>query len=146
MQQLISISQDCRQDDSVVKVLVTQSCLIPCNLMDCSPPGSSVHGTSQARILEWVATSSCRGSSWPRDRNHVSCLSCIGRRHWATWEAHTEDKDNTNILELIDTKIWTPIQTATGDVKLFFLCCSLLPSYCLIIQLQKGRLLNFILW
>ena len=47
-----------------------------CNPMDCSPPGSSVHGISQARILEWVAISFSRGSSWPRDQ---ICVSCIGR-------------------------------------------------------------------
>ena len=43
--------------------LVPQSCLTLCDLMDCSPPGSSVHGITQARILEWVAISSSRGSS-----------------------------------------------------------------------------------
>ena len=42
--------------------------------MDCSWPGSSVHGISQARILEWGAISSCRGFSWPRD---YTCLSCL---------------------------------------------------------------------
>ena len=42
-------------------------CLILCDPMDCSPPGSSVHGISQARILEWVAISSSMGSSQPRD-------------------------------------------------------------------------------
>ena len=42
--------------------------------MDCSPPGSSVHGTSQARILEWVAISFSRRSSWPRDRTQVSWI------------------------------------------------------------------------
>ena len=41
--------------DPKVKVLVTQSCLTLCDPMDCSPPGSSVHGILQARILEWVA-------------------------------------------------------------------------------------------
>ena len=45
--------------------------------MDCSPPGSSVHGIFQARILEWVASS--MGSSRPRDWTHVSCVSFIGR-------------------------------------------------------------------
>ena len=40
--------------------LVTQSCLTFCNLLGCSPPGSSVHGISQARILEWVAISFSR--------------------------------------------------------------------------------------
>ena len=48
-----------------------------CDPMDCSPPGSSVHGILQARILEWVAISSSRGSSRPRNQTHVSC---IGRR------------------------------------------------------------------
>ena len=44
------------------------------NPMGCSPPGSSVHGISQARILEWVAISFSRGSSWPRDWTQVSCI------------------------------------------------------------------------
>ena len=47
--------------------LVAQSCLILCDPTDCSPPGSSVHGISQARILEWVAISFPRGSSPPRN-------------------------------------------------------------------------------
>ena len=51
-----------------------QSCLMLCDLMDCSLPGSSVHGIFQARILEWVAMSSSRGSSRHRDWTHVLCL------------------------------------------------------------------------
>ena len=47
--------------------LVTESCLTLCNLMDCSPPGSSVRGLLQARILEWVAMPFSRGSSQPSD-------------------------------------------------------------------------------
>ena len=58
-----------------VLCLAAQSCLPPCDPMDCSPPGSSVHGILQARILEWVAMPSSRGSSQPRDRTHVSCLA-----------------------------------------------------------------------
>ena len=50
-----------------------------CDPMDCSPPGSSVHGILQARILKWVSISSFRGSSWPRDWTHLSYVSCIGR-------------------------------------------------------------------
>ena len=46
-----------------------------CNPMHYSPPRSSVHGIFQARILEWVAISSSRGSSWPRDWTHVSRTS-----------------------------------------------------------------------
>ena len=52
--------------------LVAQSCPTLCNLMDCSPPGSSVHGILQARILEWVAIPSSRGSSQFRDQIQVS--------------------------------------------------------------------------
>ena len=54
--------------------------------MDCSPPGSSVPGISQARIQQWVSITSSRESSWPRDQ---ACISCIGRcslYHWATKE------------------------------------------------------------
>ena len=46
-----------------------------CNPLDCSPPGSSVHGISQARILEWVPISFSRGSSWPRDQTCISCIA-----------------------------------------------------------------------
>ena len=56
-----------------VCVLVAQSCLTLCDSMDCSPPGSSVHGISQARILEWVAISFSKGSSQPTDQTCVSC-------------------------------------------------------------------------
>ena len=46
-----------------------------CAPVDCSPPGSSVHGVLQARILEWVAISFSRGSCWPRDWTQVSCTA-----------------------------------------------------------------------
>ena len=52
---------------------VAQSCQTLCKPMDCNPPGSSVHGILQARRLEWVAISSSRGSSQPRDQIQVSC-------------------------------------------------------------------------
>ena len=55
-------------------------------------PGSSIHGISQARILEWVAISSSRQSSWPGDWTHVSSVSCIAGgffTHWAIGEAHS---------------------------------------------------------
>ena len=60
-----------------MKVLVAQSYPILYDPMDYGPPSSSVHGILQARILEWVALPSSRGSSWPRNRTHVSCLL-----HW----------------------------------------------------------------
>ena len=63
---------------------VAQSPPILCDPMDCSPPGSPVHGILQARLLEWVAMPSSRGSFWPRARTPVSYI-CIGRwvvYHW----------------------------------------------------------------
>ena len=57
-----------------LKMLVTQSCLTLCDPMDCTLPGSSVHGISQARILECFAISFSRGSSLSRDRTWVSCI------------------------------------------------------------------------
>ena len=51
--------------------LITQSCPSLCDSMNCSPPGSSVHGIFQTRILEWVSISFSRGSCWPRDQTHV---------------------------------------------------------------------------
>ena len=57
-----------------VKVLVTEACPTLCHPMDCSPPGSSVHGIFEPRILEYVAISSSRWSFWPKDQTHVSCI------------------------------------------------------------------------
>ena len=62
-----------------------------CDPTNCRLPGFSVHGIIPARILEWVAISSSRGSSQPRDLTHLSCVSCLGRQtlyYCATWEAN----------------------------------------------------------
>ena len=56
-----------------------QSCLTLCNPMGYSPPGASIHGVFQARILEWVAIPFSRGSSQSRDQTHVSSIFCIGK-------------------------------------------------------------------
>ena len=73
--------------DWATKWVKSLSHVWPCDPMGCSLPGSSVHGIFQARILEWVAISFSRGSSWPRDWTRVSCIA--GRRFtfWATREA-----------------------------------------------------------
>ena len=57
-----------------------QSHLTLCDPMDCNPPGSSLQGILQARILEWVAMPSSRGSSRSRDWTCVSYVSCFGRQ------------------------------------------------------------------
>ena len=61
-----------------VQIFLLSHPLIQTDLIDYSVPGSSVHGILQARILEWVAISFSRGSSQPRDQNHISYVSCIG--------------------------------------------------------------------
>ena len=60
------------------------SCPTCCDSVDHSPPGCSVHGISQARILEWVALLPSRGSSRPWDRTCKSCNSCIAGRFFTT--------------------------------------------------------------
>ena len=66
--------------------------------MDCSPPGSSVHGILQARILEWVAMPSSRGFSWSRDWAHVSCGSCTAGGFFTT-----------ELLEKLPQGIYIPV-------------------------------------
>ena len=72
---------------------VTQSCPTLCNPMDYSLPGSSIHGIFQASILEWVAISSSRRSSWPRDWTQVSRI--VGRCFivWSTREVNEAEVD-----------------------------------------------------
>ena len=60
-----------------VKVLVAQSCPTLCDPMDCNPPGFSVHGNLQARILEWVAIPFSRGSSWPGNLGLLHCRQIL---------------------------------------------------------------------
>ena len=67
---------------------VAQSCLTLCDPMDCSLPGFSVHGIFQASVLEWLAISFSRGSSWPRDQTQVSHIAGRHFTLWATREAH----------------------------------------------------------
>ena len=75
-------------------VLVTQSCPTLCDPMDCSPPGFSVHGILQARILEWIAIPFTRGTSQPRDRTLVSCIAGRLFTVWATGKSKLSNWDN----------------------------------------------------
>ena len=70
-----SLHQSKNINESESESEVVQSCPTLCNPMDCSLPGSSVSGILQARILEWVAMSSSKGSSWPRIQAYVSCIT-----------------------------------------------------------------------
>ena len=75
---------------------VTQSCETLCDTTDNSLPGSSVHGIFPARIVEWVAISSSRGSSQPRDCTHISCIADRFFTVWATREA----QDNAYLQQI----------------------------------------------
>ena len=81
---LVSILSGCKHW-LCVRAKSLQSCLTLCDPVDYSPPGSSVYGILQARILERVAMLPSRGSSQPRDQTRISHVSCIGRWvlcHW----------------------------------------------------------------
>ena len=68
-----------------------------CHPTDCSPPGSSVRGILQARILEWVAIPFSRGASWPRDR---TCISCIAGGFFTIWSFREADTFQVSIKDL----------------------------------------------
>ena len=106
-----------------------QSCLTHRDPVDCSPAGSSVHGILQVRILEWVAISSSRGSSGPRDQTHICCGSCIAGRFFTTEPLGNLPPLLVNISKILSTK----------QLKLIFLSelayvspaslCSLFPRH-----------------
>ena len=68
---------------------LAKSCPTLCDLMDCSPPGSSVHVVLQARILEWIAISFFRESPRPRNQTQVSCIGKCILYQGATRKVHT---------------------------------------------------------
>ena len=74
-------------------------CLTLCDPMDCCPPGSFVLETLQARILEWAAMPTSRGSSWPRDWTHVSCIASQILYHWATRETKNTGVGSPALLQ-----------------------------------------------
>ena len=100
-----------------VKVLAIQWCLALGDLMDCSLPGSSVHGILQARTLEWVAIPFSRGTFWPRDRTHISPALADGFFTTnATWEApqSLEGSESSNPENTCSKGIWQESMRASG--------------------------------
>ena len=87
-----------------------------------SSPGSSACGILQARILEWVAISYYRASSQPRDRTHISCISCVGT--WilyrcAMWEAPTpHQKKKVQMNSFTKQQFWTDPRSETEPASL----------------------------
>ena len=88
--------------------------------MDCSPPGSSVHGILQARTLDWVVISSSRESSWPRDRTQVSCIAGGFFTIWATgnkiWNQLSQKEGwwEGEHLDLRFTLLFTTVRRSCG--------------------------------
>ena len=76
--------------------------------MDCSPPGSFVHGILQARILQWVARPSSRGSSRLRDRTQVSCVSCLAGRWILSHYSHLGSPTNVQSIHRQDRSTFSP--------------------------------------
>ena len=108
---------------------VTQLCLTLRDPMDCSLPGSSVHGIFQARVLEWVAISFSRGSSWPRYQTRVS--RTVGRCYtiWATREILWINKKGETEDEMVRCRQWLnghEFEQTQGDSEGQgnLLCCS----------------------
>ena len=89
-----------------------------CKPMYCNTPGSSVHGILQARILEWVAMPSSKGSSQSRDQTLVSYVSCVGRRG-LYHEGHLDTMLNKwpNILFLLNNHF---VKSTPSDRRLLF--------------------------
>ena len=80
-----------------VKSEVAQLCPTLCDSMDCSLPGFFVDEIFLARVLEWVAISFSRGSSWPRDRTQVSCIAGRCFTLWATAASQIHSRCSINI-------------------------------------------------
>ena len=85
--------------------------------MDCSLPGSSVHGIFQAIVLEWIAISHSKGSSQPRDRTRVSCI--VDRRFtaWATREIPHTSKV---MLKILQARLQQYVNCEISDVQVAF--------------------------
>ena len=93
-------------------LVLTLSRVWLCNPMDCSLPGSSVHGILQTRVLEWVAISFTKGSSWPMDQTHISCISSCANPVWESEYRFTDHPvtcqptlGSLNILNEFNTRL-----------------------------------------
>ena len=140
-------------------MLVAQSCLTLCDTMDCSPPGSSVHGILQARIKDWVAILFSRGCSWPKDWTWVSCIADSFFTIWLDGKEPTVQYwlnrkalfDHfccshaklclTQWLAACQPPLATPLTTLTMILSPIWILDVLLPA--LVFSLWHLRLLNF---
>ena len=99
---------------TALKVKV-KSRLTLCDPMDCSPPGSSVHGIIQARVLEWVAIAFSRGSSQPRDWTRVSCIADRRFTIWATRKQTIGYRGGKKL------QCWSPVKVKENSTEMMTL-------------------------
>ena len=103
---LISSAQ---QNDPVMCICVhTQSCLTLCHPLDCSPPGSSVHGILQARTLQRVVVLSSRGSSGPRVWTHLPWVPAMADRFFTTLVPPRKPNIYTHTMHCVACRILVP--------------------------------------
>ena len=107
--------------------------------MDCSPPGSSIHGILQARILEWVAISFSRGSSRPRDWTWVSC---IGGRCFYLWARPPYSSQTPGVYSYS----WTIESVMPSNHLILYSSLILLPSIFPSIRVYSNELALHIMW
>ena len=131
------------------KVLVAQSCLTLCNPMECSLPGSSVHGILQARILEWVAIPFSRGSSQPREWTWVSCTTGRFFTVWATREVPVLLSKSFLLIYFIYSSLYLltpysycpfPLHVPFSNHKFVFCICALRILFCFFFTVVNKKL------
>ena len=122
----------------VLHAKLLQSCLTLCNRIDYSPPGSSVHGILQARILEWVAISFSRGSSQSRDSTHVSYISCFGR--WVLYQQRHLRSPASTDLTLIYVLSCPHLDSSNSCKDPLSVCLYVCKVFFFFPQAQKGYL------
>ena len=129
-----------------LEVLVTQSYLTLCDPMDCSPPGSAVHGILQARILEWVAISSSRGSSPPRDQTQVSYIAGRFFTIWATRGAPEPPILSDKLFQKHQDTVHAIQLEKMRDVDIEIISVVMLRSTSTILFLKRIHELFLIIW
>ena len=121
-----------QDNENTLKLWCVRVCSVASDSLgpyDCSPPGFSVHGIIQARILEWVAVPFSRGSSQPWDGTHNSYISCTGWRtlyHWVTWETQNYGDGHTvpwtRVIETWALNGWIVSYVNYISIKCFLSC------------------------
>ena len=131
--------------------MCAQSCLTLCDPMDCSPPGCSVHGISQARILEWIAISYFRGSSQKGLNLHLFASPALAGRFFTTWATGEASGSPTHLLRhsaksSLNNHICKTCKYLDGDTSLSVMSISLVLSDGGNLSLSEEMLFHWYKW